>query len=354
MEGRGKGRARSPPKAAALRVVGAARMAARMTEPTDRLSVDSHGAGALALLGGVRPAAPAWFDAALAREPERSRIEVAGAGIEVLAWGRRGDPGLLFLHGNGAHADWWSPLAPFFVDAGHRVAALSWSGMGGSDWRPSYSADMFAEEALAACAHAGLFDDGARPVIAAHSFGGFIGLHCAAHHGARFRAVVTIDSPVHPPDHKFSGPPMRSRPNRLYGSFEETLGRFRLAPPQPCENLWYLDHVGRGSIKAAEEGFTWKFDPFVFREMSLGDRGPMLSGAACPLAVMWGDRSGLVTPEVLAYMSATAPAGTPFVAIPEADHHVMLDQPLPFVAALTGLLAGWPHAGPVAGARGAV
>ena len=37
---------------------------------------------------------------------------------------------LLFLHGNGAHADWWSFIAPFFA-AEYRVAALSWSGMGG-------------------------------------------------------------------------------------------------------------------------------------------------------------------------------------------------------------------------------
>lgn len=325
-----------------------------MTETTDRLSVDAHGSGALALLGGVRPAAPAWFDAALAQAPERTRIEVAGAGVEVLTWGKRGDPGLLLLHGNGAHAEWWAPLAPFFVESGYRVAALSWSGMGGSDWRPAYSAEIFAEEVLAACAHTGLFDDGVKPVIAAHSFGGFIALHCAAHHGDRFRAVVTIDSPVLPPDHPFEGPPLRSRPNRTYGSFEETLARFRLAPPQTCENLWYLDHVGRGSIKAVEGGFTWKFDPFVFREMMLHDRAPMLRGAGCPLAVMWGDRSGLVAPDVLAYMRAVAMPGTPFVAVPDADHHLMLDQPLPFVAALRGLLAGWPHALPVAGAGGAV
>jgi pimeloyl-ACP methyl ester carboxylesterase len=27
--------------------------------------------------------------------------------------------------------------------------------------------------------------------------------------------------------------------------------------------------------------------------------------------------------------------------IPDADHHVMVDQPLAFVAGLRGLLAGW-------------
>jgi pimeloyl-ACP methyl ester carboxylesterase len=36
----------------------------------------------------------------------------------------------------------------------------------------------------------------------------------------------------------------------------------------------------------------------------------------------------------------------PFVAIPEADHHLFLDQPLPFVAALRALLAEWRHSRP--------
>src|SRR3712207_9584205 len=60
---------------------------------------------------------------------------------------RSGKPGLLFLHGNGAHADWWSFIAPFFADT-HRVAALSWSGMGGSDHRERYSIDGFVAEAF--------------------------------------------------------------------------------------------------------------------------------------------------------------------------------------------------------------
>jgi pimeloyl-ACP methyl ester carboxylesterase len=40
-------------------------------------------------------------------------------------------------------------------------------------------------------------------------------------------------------------------------------------------------------------------------------------------------------------MRALAPTA-PVVIIPEAEHHVMIDQPLAFVTALRGLLAGWP------------
>src|SRR3546814_11355163 len=51
---------------------------------------------------------PGWFASALAVAPERGTCEVSGTAIETLAWGERGKPGLLFLHGNGGHADWRS------------------------------------------------------------------------------------------------------------------------------------------------------------------------------------------------------------------------------------------------------
>jgi hypothetical protein len=36
----------------------------------------------------------------------------------------------------------------------------------------------------------------------------------------------------------------------------------------------------------------------------------------------------------------------PFVGIPDAQHHVFLDQPLAFVSALRTLLAEWRHSKP--------
>ena len=118
------------------------------------------------------PPRAAWFAEAIAHEPERSTFEVEGAQIELLTWGERGKPGLLFLHGNAAHADWWSFIAPQFADT-HRCAAISWSGMGRSDWRAAYNIPTFAREAIAAIEVAGLAASGMPPVVVAHSFGGF-------------------------------------------------------------------------------------------------------------------------------------------------------------------------------------
>lgn len=302
----------------------------------------------LAPFNGERPPAPAWFTDALAHAPERGRIAVGGAGIELLTWGERGRPGLLLLHGNGAHADWWSWIAPFFAGS-HRVAAISWSGMGGSDWRDAYSGEIFAAEALEGAEAAGLFDGGP-PVFVAHSFGGFPALLGATLYGERLAGVVSLDSPIRPPEMQWRGPPSRGGPNRVYPTLEAALARFRFAPPQDCGNLFIADHIARTSLKRVPmpdgpgEGWTWRFDPFMWRNFRMEERAAFLRDARCPVAVMWGEISNLMTAPVVDYMRGLARPGTPFVAVPDADHHVMADQPLALVAALRALLAVWPKA----------
>ena len=60
--------------------------------------------------------------------------DVLGAEVSYQRWGKRGAPGLLFVHGNGAHAHWWDFIAPYFAEH-YNVAALTFSGMGDSEWR---------------------------------------------------------------------------------------------------------------------------------------------------------------------------------------------------------------------------
>jgi pimeloyl-ACP methyl ester carboxylesterase len=295
----------------------------------------------LAPFKGQKPPAPAWFDAAIAHEPERSLIEADGANIELLTWGEVGNPGLLFLHGNGAHADWWSFIAPFFAKD-WRVAAISWAGMGDSDWREAYSGESFAAEIFAAIEAAGLEAGGVKPILVGHSFGGFPTLYCAALHAERLRGVVMVDSSIQPPEKRWKGPPPRpDAANRIYETLEEALGRFRLAPPQPCENPYIADFIARRSLKDVDGGWTWKFDPAIWQRFKMPDLGDLLTRIACPAALMWGERSNLMHAETLDYMIAQMPKDVLLLPLPDADHHVMIDQPLAFVAGLRGLLAAW-------------
>ena len=151
-----------------------------------------------------------------------------------------------------------------------------------------------------------------------------------------------MDSPIDAPGQEHDGPTPRSKPNRVYAQFDEALARFRLAPEQPCENLFAVDHIARRSIKAVEGGYTWKFDPFIWRKFADQDPAGMLADAACPVAVMWGEHSALMPDRVLRHMRSVLGARAPFVAIPNAAHHLMLDQPLATIAALRALFAAWP------------
>lgn len=297
---------------------------------------DPHLRAPLAHLAGRAPPAPDWFRQAIAAPHERARVTVEGAGIEWLAWGARGSPGLLLLHGNGAHADWWRFIAPFLAET-HRVAALSWSGMGGSDHRARYAIDLFVAEALAVAEAAGL---GARFTAVGHSFGGFPLMALAGRADTPLDRAVVLDTPFDPAERRrprqTGGEP---RPHRVYPTLEAALARFRWAPVQPCANLFIADFIARHSLKQVPGGWTWRFDPFLWSGFERTETGDPLARARCPVALMWGARSALMPQRLVADMARRLPAGTPLVPIPDAGHHVMADQPLALVAALRTLLA---------------
>ena len=300
----------------------------------------SRDRGPLEAYGGERPTYPAWALDAISHAPEIKHFQVEGAKLELLMWGTIGQPGVLLLHGNGAHAGWWSFIAPFLAKAGYRVAALSFSGMGGSDWRETYSMDLFADEVLGACDQAALAASGRAPVIVAHSFGGVPAIYTALKATDQVGGLILLDSPIEPPGEEWTGPPKRTAPNRVYATLNEGLARFRLAPPQTCENHWALDHIARGSLKQVQGGWTWQFDPFLWNSFSPMIMSERASRLQVPTIVMRGGNSFLMEDRIFNYMKTIFPAGTGFVTIPEAQHHLLLDQPLATIAALESSLAG--------------
>lgn len=301
----------------------------------------------LAPFHGDKPPAPQWFDAAIANAPERTFIDVRGAAIETLAWGERGKPPLLFLHGNGACAEWWSFIAPFFADT-HRVAAFSMSGMGGSGWRDRYSYDLYVDEAFAVAETTGLFASTAKPVIIGHSFGAFITSGVVGRGGARIGGAILLDGPflgsaARKRQREMRGSP---RPKRIYDTLAQALARFRFAPDQDCENLFIADWIARASVRPFRRddgsiGYTWRFDPHRFMGFLHGYPANDLAAAQCPIAVIGGSDSGFVTERRMYELAPHLPKESPFVIIPDSDHHIMADQPLALIAAIRTQLANW-------------
>ncbi len=308
-----------------------------MTTPEARQLGDEAEQSPLARYRGERPPAAAWFQRALAIAPERSTFDVAGTPIELLTWGEIGKPGLLFLHGNGAHAGWWEFIAPFFAGT-HRCAAISWSGMGGSGWRESYSIAAFADEVLGAIDAAQL-DRAGKPMLIAHSFGGSPAMVVGANHADRIAGIILIDSFV-----IRTGPGPRwtstGAPTRRYATVEEILARYRYAPLQPCDHPEITDHIARGSIRHVDAegdlpaGWTWRFDPGLWANMDRAGMPEIVARVSVPVALLFGEDSGLVNAESVANMQSLLADCPIAISIPHARHHVMVDQPIALVSAL--------------------
>lgn len=287
--------------------------------------------------------APEWFRSALAVRYGRHQIEVAGTLINYLTWGEPGSPGLVFIHGGAAHAHWWSFLAPMFAHHWH-VAALDLSGHGDSGRRDGYSHEQWAAEVMAVAADASFPGP---PVLVGHSLGGMVAIQTAATQGDRLAGAVIVDSPVRRPDPE-SEEGTRGRAFRSPGTYpdlETAMEHFRLIPPQPIDNPWIIEHIARHSLVETPDGWTWKFDPriFVNTRAALRDQ---LAGVRCRVALLRGEHSVVVPPDTAAYMYELLGRNAPVVSIPEAHHHLIIDQPLAFVASLRTLLHDWEHSIP--------
>ena len=290
---------------------------------------------------GEMPPHPNWFAKALTAPTDAGSVLVEGANIIWKAWGERGQPGVILVHGGVAHKQWWDAIAPFIAE-GRRVVAIDLSGMGDSGHRDVYRMPLYADEVKAVAEDAGLFDAG-KPFVVGHSFGGFVAMIASMKFGDELAGAIILDSPVRPPEEqRSSSPPQRG--GKTYEKLETAIARFRLLPPQPCDTVYVIDHIARNSLKAVDGGWSWKFDPNLWAKLEYQRRDPevLRDEAKCPLAFFRGADTSLVTDGIWTFMAETFGPETPMISIPDAQHHLILDQPLAMASALETLMqSGW-------------
>ncbi|MGD9750244.1 MAG: alpha/beta fold hydrolase [Acidimicrobiia bacterium] len=302
------------------------------------------------------PDAPGWFRANCAVAPETGTTLTDGRALRWLRWGDAGAPPLVLVHGGGANARWWAPLAPFFLPD-HCVVAPDLSGMGDSDWlTDGYGTEQWADEVMAVAADACPAAP-VPPVLVGHSLGAGVVAAAALRHPDRIGGVVLCD---------LGGQRRgdRDRSSRLfqnrivYPSRDDAIERFKLIPRQPCTNEWYVEHIARHSVRPVGPGgpsdptrpspteataWAWKFDWRLFARTDqhpLSVTLPQLGRASCPVASIYGEHSRVVPAERARRLDELL-GGRPSVTIPDARHHLMVDQPIAFVTALRTLLATW-------------
>jgi pimeloyl-ACP methyl ester carboxylesterase len=261
-----------------------------------------------------------------------------------LRWGDAAKPGLVLVHGGAAHAHWWSFLGPLLTQH-YSVVALDLSGHGDSGRRELYPRRVWADEVMAVARDARFPGP---PILVGHSMGGLVSIVAAALHGSELAGSIIVDAPVRRPDPESQeGERGRAFRNpKTYPTREVAREHFRLIPPQPCDNPFIIDYIADRSLKEVEGGYTWKFDPAVFTVARREAMHEHLANVRCRVALMRGELSHVVPPETGEYMYELLRRNAPIVEIPEAHHHLIIDQPLAFIAALRALLADWEHSLP--------
>lgn len=285
--------------------------------------------------------APDWFRDALSVTPESCWTMAMGCDIHYLRWGPKTSalPGVLFLHAGGAHAQWWSFIAPFIAED-RPVAAIDFSGMGDSSRRDAYNSACHVAEIAAVLAAADL---GSKPIVVGHSFGGYIAMCHGARYGKDLGGIIFADTALRPETEAKAAPvEAYTRPIRIYPDRAEILARFRLGPAQPCENTFILDYIAGTSIAPRDGGWAWKFD--VAARGNSHHQEPLaeyVSDLSCRKALVYGADSAMMTADAAAFTTGVFGAGDPVLQLPAAHHHLFLDQPIAFVASLRAILSGW-------------
>ncbi|MBK5217228.1 MAG: alpha/beta hydrolase [Propionibacteriales bacterium] len=65
-----------------------------------------------------------------------------------------------------------------------------------------------------------------------------------------------------------------------------------------------------------------------------------LAAAECPIALIRGER-GMATSDITASVAERLGGHVPVTVIPDAGHHIMLDQPIALIAVLQTLAGQW-------------
>ncbi|WP_131765113.1 alpha/beta fold hydrolase [Candidatus Protofrankia californiensis] len=284
---------------------------------------------------------PGWFRTALERRPRQYATEVDGCRISYRCWGEPERPGIILVHGGAAHAGWWDHIAPL-IDSEYRVVAIDMSGHGDSGRRDDYSLQSWAAEIVGVAEHAQLAGS---PIVIGHSMGGWASIMAAARYPERISGIVILDAPVadFTPEERAARERTAFGPLRVYPTVTEALARFRTVPDQPNMLPYVVNHVARSSMGAVEGGWTWKFDPGIFRGRRPSPQ--ILKEVRCRVALFRAEH-GLITPDIGIEMYELLGRVAPVIEIPLAGHHLMLDQPLLLVTGIRTLLADWQHSVP--------
>jgi len=267
-------------------------------------------------------------------------IVLQGRRFHYTEWGAPTAPALIMLHGVTGHARTWDEEAAALASR-YRVLALDQRGHGDSD--PAPHADY---TVAAMSADLTTFADSlriTRASIVGLSMGGRVAIAFAGQAPQRVERLVVVDIG---PDISEAGlvrvGTLMAKSPELFTSVDHALAFHRVTNPLYTEAM--LLHRVQHGTKPVEGGFTWKYDRGLREAVRSGtwrdpiDLWPLWRGIACPILLVRGGDSDVLSPEIAKRMVEENP-NTRLAEIAGAGHTVPGDQPLAFRTLLNEFLA---------------
>ena len=285
--------------------------------------------------------APNWFQSSISEDPRQEIFSHQLGNIKYQAWDRKDAENIIMLiHGTGAHKKWWDPIAPL-LNNNFTIFAPDLPGMGESDHRDEYNFEGFSEALIGILHQEKAITSNQKIFLVGHSLGGHVAGFMASEMPEIFNGLVMIDSPIRPPTydydkHQSTGPLRRIK---YYPDKVSIIKRFRLMPPQDCENGWYLRYIAEHSVFNVEEGWRWRFDDKLFATLRRLHNYEFKF--QCPALFIAGGKSLLLESKIMKYIREAFKDSMTVEVIEDAAHHVPLDSPLELVSLINNYLQQW-------------
>tara|TARA_B100000900_G_scaffold415852_1_gene447510 strand:+ start:595 stop:1503 length:909 start_codon:yes stop_codon:yes gene_type:complete len=285
--------------------------------------------------------APNWFQSSISEDPRQEIFSHQLGNIKYQAWDRKDAENIVMLiHGTGAHKKWWDPIAPL-LNNNFTIFAPDLPGMGESDHRNEYNFEGFSEALIGILHQEKVITNNQKIFLVGHSLGGHVAGFMASEMPEIFNGLIMIDSPIRPPTydydkHQSTGPLRRIK---YYPDKVSIIKRFRLMPPQDCENGWYLRYIAEHSVFNVEEGWRWRFDDKLFATLRRLHNYEF--NFKCPALFVAGGKSLLLESKIMKYIREAFKDSMTVEVIEDAAHHVPLDSPLELVSLINNYLQQW-------------